>query len=230
MSVSTDHIELLTTAAATWRVIVPQSVAALAAGSGLFALSPQQAADLLLGQRAVATGVPAPTGYRFQAVTAPPEPVQIIKAVHAFDHMCRHLPAWSTSPVRRLLESLGRAAAERLPGYSEAAWHWTRADALSGDPIGIGATWRPAVAGLAWHGPDVDPELWAEARVVIVTAEALPLLPAMPERAGVLVMGQCPGGELPDLWSGGVVVSRLLWWPECEPWLAEQLAASPGVR
>lgn len=225
MSVSTDHIELLTTAASSWRVIVPKPVAALSAGSGLFPLSPQQTADLLLAQRTLATGVAGPTPYQFQPVTAHIEPVQIIKAVHAFEHMCEHLPAWPTAPVRKLLESLGRAAAERLPGYSDAAWDWTRRCSPAGPPVGVGAEWRPDIEGLVWHDIGVSQSTWLDARLVVVTAEALPLLRMMPKRASVFVLGQCPGGELPDLWSGEVEVSQLLWWPECEPWLTEQLAS-----
>lgn len=221
-----DHIELLTTAAVAWKVIVPQPVAALAAGRGLFAFSSQQTADLLVSQRAIATGAEAPTPYTFKPVSGPLEPVQVLKAVHAYEFMCEQLGNWHSSVVHRILQSLGRAAAERLPGYSEAAWQWQRELQLTGVPIGVGLEWRPAIAGLEWHGVDVDPQLWAKARLVVVTAEAWPALQGVvPQRPGINVLLSPGGDELPHLWSERMaVVSRLLWWPEGRPWLLEQLA------
>lgn len=228
-AVPVDHVELLVSSASAWGLLMAPPVAALSAGSGRVALSPQQACDLLLAMRSVATGEDPLNGHLFEPVGGPFEPVQIIKAVHAFQAMGDHLAAsaWEGSVGYRLVESVGRAGCERLAGYSDAAWFWSRSLFALGVPIGIGTKWRPDIDGLRWHGPDVDPQTWMDARLVLITVEALLSLPATlpPRVAPVYVLGNT-GGDMPDLWSCGVAVSGLLWWPECESWLAEQLGSA----
>lgn len=229
LPVSCDHVDLLTTAAVRWRVVVSEPATTLTAGSGLFEFTADQTTALLMGVRQLATGAPLPDPCRFRPVAWPVNPVQVLKAVHAFEHMCEHLTAWDRSVARKLLAALAKAAIERIPGYSEAAWNWSRSVSLQGAPIGVAGDWRPPVRGLVWHGLDVDPTLWANARLVVVTAEALPTLPALPQRAGIYVLGKCPDDQLPDLWSANVAASQLLWWPICAPWLADQLSGGSGL-
>lgn len=214
---STDHVELLATAAMRWQVTLPDSSPIPAP----FRLSADQTAALLLALHGMVTESVVPAGYVFSAVEWPQPPVQVLKAVHAYEHLCRNLAAWQGSVAQQLLAAVERAAMERLPGYSEAAWVWHRDAPQAGAVVGVALDWRPAVAGLTWFGPEIDPAVWSSARAVVVTAEAWNALGSLENRAAVYVLID-EGGIVPaePLLS---VIDAAYWltWPLCESFLAE---------
>lgn len=125
---SVDHIELLTTAAVRWRLVTPASSPIPAR----FRLSGDQTAALLLALREmVVESASVGDNYVFTPVEWPQSAVQVLKAVHAYEHLCQELPAWQDSVAQHLLKAIAQAAIERLPGYSAAAWVWFRSPATS---------------------------------------------------------------------------------------------------
>lgn len=217
---SIDHVELLSTAASRWQVAVPDPSPV----PGLFRLSADQAAALLLALKAMVTGSAVDAGYVFNAVDWPQPPVQVLKAVHAYEHLCgNHLHAWTGSVAQHLLAAVARAAMERLPGYSDASWVWHRS-AAAAPVIGVAGPWQPQIPGLEWFGPDVDPQSWLAARAVVVTAESWELLPpTLADRDDVYVLAGA-SDDFPDVWDGSVGATYRLTWPLCEAFLTELVA------
>ena len=213
---STDHVELLATAATKWQVTLPEPSPVPAP----FRLSSDQTAALLLALHGLVTGSAAPANYVFSAVDWPQPPVQVLKAVHSYEHLCQNLPAWDGSVAQQLLAALARAAMERLPGYSEAAWVWHR-PAQTGQVVGVALDWRPAIAGLRWFGPTIDPAVWSSAPAVVVTAEAWKALGSLKDRGEIYVLVE-EGGDVPA--EPLVDAAHWLTWPLCESFLAGLIA------
>lgn len=224
-----DHVELLTTAAVRWGVVVAVPAVVLTKGAGLFRFDAEQTAGLFLELRRLAIGEPVPDRYVFRPVDWPVDPVQVIKAVHCCNHLFERLAEWQGSVAQQILGAVEQAAKERLPGYGAAAWAWSRPSTQAGAPIGVGAAWRPPITGLSWRGVDVDLKEWSQARMVVVAADVLGSLPALPRRSNVYVLAKAVEG-LPDLWPPDLAVSRLLTWPVCLPWLTEQIASGSSRR
>jgi len=217
-NLSVDHIELLTTAAVQWRIAIPEASPVPAR----FRLSGDQTAALLLTLRAmVVEGAAVGDDYSFTAVEWPQPSVQVLKAVHAYEHLCQTLPAWHGSVVQQLLAAVAQSAIERLPGYSDAAWVWMRPRSVTSLVVGIASGWHPEISGVAWYGPDLDASVWSGARAGLVTADAWPALPAtLPDRDEVYLLADSAGG-FPDMWTDGVPATYRLTWPLCEEFLNE---------
>jgi hypothetical protein len=218
---STDHVELLATAAVRWQVTLPESSPVPAP----FRLSADQTAALLLALHGMVTDSAVPASYAFAAVDWPQPPVQVLKAVHAYEHLCRNLAAWDGSVAQQLLAAVERAAMERLPGYSEAAWVWHREGSQTHPVVGVALDWRPAVAGLTWLEPDIDPAVWSAARAVVVTSQAWSSLPlTLKGREDIYVLLNEGEGIPAEPLLAAVAAAYWLVWPLNEAFLAELVA------
>lgn len=233
---SMDHIDLLVTAATRWGVLVDDTQHALAGSANLIPLDPTSAGQLLqaanldaasrrqtlstMDRRTIASR-PAP--YSFTPVDSSDlKPVEVIKAAHAAEHLCNEARRWSTSLAASLLNSVIAAATRRVPGYRNAPYLWSRTSRRTGQPIGIGTAWRPAIAGLRWIDADECAAVWDSSSLVVVTSDAVADLPAgLSARSGVFLLyrDRVPAAA----WSEEAPAELALQWPECEPWLAEQL-------
>lgn len=213
---SFDHLDLLATAAVTYRVLAAPPAALLAGVSAAHAgrLLRQQnlAAVAVRGGTSVAVG----DGYQFRPVTEPLDPVEVLKACHCYEDTCRDDPGWESSIARRLIHSIVRAATQRLPGYSTAPWRWRRSSRCA-EPVGFATGWRPDVPGLEWVDAAALVGRWESARLVVVTTEAVPdLPPGLPRRPSVIGLHDEQNlGGLQDLWTE--LVTDVMVWPLCRP-------------
>ena len=166
-------------------------------------------------------------GYEFEPVEEPLDPVEVVKACHAYEDLCRDEPGWEQSVAWRLVRAIGRAATERFPGYTVAPWRWRRSERC-GVPVGFGGRWRPEVPGLEWVDDVAElGQRWATARVVVVTTEVLPDLPAgLLRRPAVIALHDASNLDgLQAMWSD--LVTDAMVWPWCTA--ALQVAVSePG--
>lgn len=210
--ISIDQIELLTTAAVQWRIAVPDA----APSPSRFKLSGDQTASLLLELRSIVIqGAEVADTYTFTAVEWPQALAVVLKAVHAYEHACEPLTAWHGSVAQQMLDAIARAAIERLPGYSEAPWVWSRSRPAASLVVGIATGWHPEIAGVAWYDPTIDPATWSDARAVLVTAAAWSGLPSsLPSRPGLYLIGSSPEA-LPGPWPSGIAPAARLVWPSC---------------
>jgi hypothetical protein len=233
--VTDDHLDLLVTAAVRYRVLLPAASAAFT-NAGIVA-SPAQAGQTLQHQqhRAAAAAPPyaEPPAYRFRPVTDL-EPVEVLKAAHGYADLAASSPSWASSPARRLLEAIERAAVRQLPGYAAAPYHWTRPAQPAGGPVGLRRVWIPPVNhDVTWidsHDTAQVRRRWLQASHILITVDAVAdLPPALPTRDSVYVLANEDGrvGELSavvgDPFTGVVLCPQGLGW-------LEQELASPGVR
>lgn len=213
-----DHIDLLVTAALRFGVIQsPDGVVRPAAHAKALA----QRVGSMLWIRTGGCG-----GYVFRPVKDSFDPVEVVKACHAVESVCG--AEWAGSMEQRVVAALVKAASLRVDGYSAAPWMWTRPTA----PIGFCLRGQsvPGLEGLEWV-TDVDElrEVWQSAAHVVVTSDAVPLLPAElvdRPRVHVLVID-------PDRFAHAVVAAHecvyshatVVLWPDGAGWLGEQLAS-----
>lgn len=228
---SSDHLDLLATAAVTYRVLAAPPAALLAGGQGLVGVSAAHAGRILWQQNLAAAvrggaSVAAGEGYEFRAVTEPLDPVEVLKACHCFEDMCRDDPGWESSIAHRLVHSIGRAATQRLPGYSMAPWRWRRSSRCAA-PVGFATGWRPEVPGLEWVDAAALVGRWESARLIVVTTEAVPdLPPGLPRRPSVIGLHDEQNLRgLQDLWTE--LVTDVMVWPLCRSAL-EVAVREPG--
>ncbi|SDY85049.1 hypothetical protein SAMN05661080_04802 [Modestobacter sp. DSM 44400] len=130
----TDHLDLLISAATAYGQLTSTTTAAFSPthAAALTAATPDEAGQLLLEENLAAARwrshrgrgrLPAghPMTYRHRPVSYW-EPVEVIKAVHAYTHASADSPGWAGSAAHRLTADVAHAAAQRLPGYAEAPW------------------------------------------------------------------------------------------------------------
>lgn len=211
---SPDHLDLLATAAVTYRVLAAPPAALLSTNRALVGVSAAHAGRILWQQNLDAAGAGVVTDYEFRAVEEPLDPVEVLKACHCYEDTCGGRPGWDSSVAARLIRSIGCAATQRLPGYSMAPWRWRRSTRCAA-PIGFSTGWRPDVPGLEWVDAAALRGRWDTARLVVVTTDAVPdLPPGLPVRPGVIGLHhEANLTGLQELWSG--VVTDVMVWPLC---------------
>jgi hypothetical protein len=236
--ISSDHLDLLVTAAVRYRVLVSPTTAAFspAVESAITPATPTEAGRLLLEQNLAAirwktsrtriedTLLDEQITYEYRPVEDYFEPVEVIKAAHCYQHLTAGGPIWDGSAAQRLLSAIVHAATQWLPGYAAAAWEWTRPARRTGQPIGLCRQWVPVERGVRWVGPAELEQEWDTAALVLVTLEALDDIPVgLDPRPGVYV---CTGTRVDtDAWAA---IERLhadivVMLPAGRGWLLEQL-------
>lgn len=231
-----DHIDLLITAALRWRVLTDHTTAAFTSTERHLVVATANEAGRILQQENLAAlrwlsdrgrsrladrAIPEP--HVFTEVDAL-DPVEVIKACHAYQHLCSPSPGWSGSTAHRLVAAITTAATHRLAGYAEAPWVWTRPQVRSGAPVALGRQWRPELPGISWVDATRLVQAWQSASLIVVTTEAAPDLPdGLPTRSGLFLL---TNSDHPDqVWEAvaSVAPEAVLYWPVCEDWLAEQV-------
>jgi hypothetical protein len=206
--IGADHLDLLVTAAIQYRQLISPTTAAFspAGSTRATAASPREAGQLLLEENLAAARWRVSRGrdraplqlleYSFRPVLTPWTAVEVIKAVHAYQHDTADSPGWSGSAAHHLTGSIERAATQHLPGYAQAPWTWRRPSVLE-QPVGLHGAWAPVVPQVRWG--DVDDVLtrWMHTAVVVITLEALELLPAQlaPRGGPTFVLAQSSQGQ-----------------------------------
>lgn len=224
-----DHVDLIVTAALTWKVLIGPPAAALSMPGTLASLDGSRAGSLILEQNRAATRA---TGrdvgpYVFSAVEEPLVAVEVLKACHAASHACRGSHAWETSVAQTLLVQTAWAAAVRMPGYADAPWSWRRT--RTREVLAIAHGWKPAPLDVEWVDmAEVTEDAWQRAALVIVAGEAVQ---QVGERLGAGELSSRPNvfaistGDhvAAATWNGDI--DHILHWPECTDWLSDQLAS-----
>lgn len=242
--VEADHIDLLISAATAYGQLTSATTAAFsrAHAEAVTAASPDEAGQLLLEENLAAARWRSQRGrgrlpaghlvtYRHRPIQAW-EPVEVIKAVHAYSHATADSPGWAGSAAHRLTADVAHAAAQRLPGYAEASWWWRR-PTQPAVPVGLRGTWRPDVAGVSWATLSELLQHWPDAGAVVLTSEVLDQLPAeLPARLGPVYLLTRPGGLTAHQWELASVLDQavLVELPTAAEWLQAQLqlaGASP---
>jgi hypothetical protein len=146
--ITPDHLDLLVTDAVRYRVLVDADTAATSEGASRLTTvaTPNEAGQLLLEEN-LATVLRHAVGSTRSEQQRPPDyvhrpvdqfqPIEVVKAAHCYQHVCAVNPSWDSSTAARLAAAILHAATERLPGYDEAAWSWTRASTRTGEPVGL---------------------------------------------------------------------------------------------
>ena len=233
-----DHLDLLVTAAVRWRILTSRTAAAFSqAESHLVVATGTEAGRLVQQENLAAVRWLSDRGRGRLADRSTPEPytfteiehlvpVEVIKACHAAESMCSSSPGWSASTARRLLVAVATAASHRLEGYSSAPWEWTRPQRRSAPAIAVGATWRPELPGISWVDADELVSRWAEASLVVISTEVAGQLPPdLPRRSGVFLLADREPHD--EIWSAILALDAqalVLFWPACQPWLADQVS------
>lgn len=153
------------------------------------------------------------------------DPVEILKACQAYEHLCQASPDWSNSYARRYVTALTAAAVRRLPGYAQAPWSWTRPETRFGPAIGLSGDWQPSIEDLKWVDWATLVDEWSQARLIVVTIDVVDDFPAVPSRPSVVVLAR---QEIPDrLWPAveNLKPEAVVFYPAGEPWLRDQLQA-----
>lgn len=213
---SPDHLDLLATAAVTYRVLTAPPAALLAGATNLVAVSAAAAGKILRDQNLAASSSSATTtiDYEFRPVTEPLDPVEVLKACHCYEDTCRAHTSWERSLAHRLIRSIERAATQRIPGYTDAPWRWLRSSRWQ-PPVGFATEWRPEVSGLNWVNASELALRWDQARLVVITTDAVPNLPpGLRRRPAVIALhnGVDLAG-LQALWSD--LATDAMVWPMC---------------
>lgn len=218
---SADHLDLLATAAVQYRVVALPPAALLSGSDVLVPTVTAAHTGRILRQHNVAAGAAVGQvdphlvdAYTFQQVQEPLDPVEVVKACHCFEDACRRWPLWERSVAAKLIRSLERAAMQRIPGYTDAPWRWVRSN-RNRPPVGFATSWRPAVPGLEWVSADELRRRWDEARVVVVTTQAVPdLPPGLPRRPAVIGLHDVSDvSGLQSLWAEPMTDAMV--WPVC---------------
>jgi len=64
--------------------------------------------------------------FQFNLSYNPPTPVQTLKLLSCYEYQsCEH-PEWETSEAYAFCQALRHGTIDRLPGYDEAPWEWTK--------------------------------------------------------------------------------------------------------
>jgi hypothetical protein len=239
--ITPDHLDLLVTAAVRYRVLVDAATAAASEGASHITTvaTPNEAGQLLLEEN-LATVLRHAVGSTRSDQQRPPDyvhrpvdqfqPIEVVKAVHCYQHLCAVNPSWGSSTAAGLAAAILHAATERLPGYDEAAWSWTRASTRTGEPVGLRRRWQPVAQGVRWLPADELAAAWDNAALVLLTDEAIEDVPAgLPSRGGVYV---CTGAAIdPGTWGGleALQPDVVVMLPAGREWLVEQLRNPIGA-
>lgn len=243
--VSRDHLDLLVTAAHEYGLLVDATTAAFSPAAGEAGTIATSAAvgQLLLEENVAAVRWQADRGcgkvrlgldqinYEHLPVDHV-DPVEVIKAAHCYQQLAEASPGWAGSAARRLIVATIHFATERLPGYAQAPWHWTRPQPRTGPVIGLRAERFPDVEGVRWVTPTQLQAGWEAAALVLITTEALADVPdGLPPRPGIYV---CAGRILDeDHWRRIVDLrprpDQVVMLPAGLPWLLEQLRDSQAA-
>lgn len=235
---SHDHLDLLVSASVRFNLLVAPTTAAFspATAQATVAATPTAAGRLLLEENLAALRWRSGRGRGPLEVSAEQlhyehrpvarfELVEVIKAAHAYERLALGSPGWAGSAAHRLVDEIVHAATQRLPGYVDAAWRWTRPPVRAGVPIGLRRDWTPVERGVSWLQPSELVRRWDTAALVVLTVEALVELPCgLPARPGVYL---CVQGAVQDqLWPAVTRLQHdvLVQLPAGRPWLLEQLA------
>lgn len=223
-----DHIDLLVAAAVEFRYLTSATAAAFSSSSAHVTATPDLAGRLLLEQLPAS----APADYRFRPVQQL-DPTQVVKACHSYEHQAGSAPSYPGSRAEKLTALILRGATERLPGYADASWTWTRPRSRLGRPLGLAtSSWVPQVEAIDWT-EDIEEfsRRWEAASLIVITAAAAPLVPDhLAARPDVYLVTQTE--ELASAWPQvtSIDAELLLMLPEGRAWLEERLeqAGSPG--
>lgn len=223
-----DHLDLLVTAASRYGVL-----RTVAFGDG--PVDPGRAAALLLDEqlaaarwhadrgRAALELPPHLLGYRHRPV-GHLDPVEVVKACHAYQHCAAPSPGWPASLASRLVDAVLLEATRRVPGYTAAPWRWTRPSTMSGAPVGLRRSWAPPLPTVRWLESAELVDYWPVASHVVVTLEALLDVPVgLPARPRTYLVS---GDQVPtDMWPAisASTASTLVMLPAGLPWLLEEL-------
>lgn len=228
-----DHLDLLVTAGRDWNVFcagVSEEIVLTMFGQMIW--STHLAAERARAERGhmtlaeVAELNNATPRYKWAEVYDPFTPMDVLKATHAAMQACAAAPGTKAGAgVMGMLERLAVAAAERLPGYDESPWHWTRAVCLT-PVIGFaGHGDEPTIPGLVWVEASDLEEVWGSAVMVVLTPEALEATALMPRRPRLVVM-TTNGQELDEAqWQlvGDSNVETFISLPAGQAWLQQQI-------
>jgi hypothetical protein len=238
--VPADHLDLLVTAAARYRLLGSPTAAAFTdtASGAITNCTPTEAGQLLLAEQVAAArrraaragrtfDMSAPRPYEYRSVETL-ESIEVIKACHSYQQAASDSGSWPDSAARRLIETVLHAASTRIAGYAAAPWHWTRREPRVGAPIGLRRSWMPPLSGVAWLSTEDLRRHWTGASHVVLTLEALPDLPTgLAHRPAVYLLA---GEEIPtSAWEqiANSAAAALVMLPAGLPWLLEQLATVP---
>lgn len=218
---SVDHIDLLVTAAYEYRALTSPTAAIFNPSASAVPASPDVAGRMLLEY------VPAATAhsYQFRPVDQLPA-IQVVKACHAYQHQVAASPSWPRSRAQRLVDLILRGATERVPGYGEASWSWTRPRARALPALGLCTSqWIPEISGVTWTEDSAElARRWDEAAIVVITSLAVKQLPTglHPRPEVHLVV---PSADLGQVWSSieEVPAETLVSVPEGTEWLEERI-------
>lgn len=237
--VGQDHLDLLISAAMAYGLLAdPARASSMSHVEPLIAA----AAATTVGRQlqrvnrdslaAARDGIDEPEPYSFTPVDEKDiVPMHVLKAVQAMEHLCYGAPGWEDAPVRRLLEAVTRAAIQRLPGYGQAPWVWTRGELRRGPAIGVCGRWRPEGADVVeWVSPDVARQQWATAAFVVLTTDQLHAMDGMPDRPAIYVAtGRELGDEVWQILDGlSFEPEHILFFPAALPWLRDQVRSADG--
>jgi len=241
--VEADHLDLLISAATAYGQLTSATTAAFSPthAAAVTAASPDEAGQLLLEENLAAARWRSRRGrsrlpaghlavYRHRPVLDW-EPVEVIKAVHAYSHATADSPGWAGSAAHRLTADVAHAAAQRLPGYAEAPWWWRRPIKPAG-PVGLRGSWEPEVAGVSWITPTELLPRWADAGAIVLTSEVLNQLPTeLPARLGPVYVLTRPGGLTTRQWKSAGVLDQavLVELPTAAAWLDQRLQSLPAA-
>lgn len=235
-----DHLDLLISAAQAWDVTINAASLttseAFSTPTGLSGARADELGELLQQQNVDALSFLARAGQTSLVESRPRpyrhlpvrpdllDPVEVLKACQAYEHSCAASPGWASSRARRFIGGLTTAAVRRLPGFATAPWTWTRPASRTGPAIGAAGSWRPAVEHLEWREIDTLVQDWSSARLVVLTLEALSVLPASLERRPdvfVLTRHEISDEAWPALLD--LQPEAVLFYPACRPWLDARL-------
>lgn len=219
-SLPADHIDLVLTAAIEFGVIAAPS-GAPRPQQVLTAMAQRLGTGLFLRNQLV-----DPAGYRYRPVDGPLDVRDVLKACHAAQFAYRDTKLWVGSTEQRVVDGAAKAAAMRMPGYELSPWVWTRP---AEEAIGFApGSWHPTdLVGVEWVD-DLDEFTgrWATSRVVILTFDALEVLPVLPARPRVYLVVEAEHSGAAIGGAGGrqrLSIDSVLVWPEAARWLREEL-------
>lgn len=219
-SLPADHIDLIITAAIEWGIITkpmtsPHPHRAMTAtaqriGSGLY----QRNQELMPGESGA---------YRFRPVESPVDVIDVLKASHAAEFAYQRTQPWLGTDEQRVVAAVAKASAMRIPGYELAPWVWHRPVS---NAIGYSNGEHPDIEHIEWiDSLDELIKCWEEAHIVLVTNDALPHLPELPNRPRVycLTMDNAPSATVATAGQHRVAIDGVVIWPTGAQWLAQQL-------
>lgn len=236
--VTADHLDLLVSAAVRYRVLVSETAAtfsSLVGVGGTVGTTPDEAGRILLEENIASLHWrtsrgrgrveldPTKSEYLHHPVDVF-EPVEVLKASHAYQRITSDSPSWAGSVAFRLATAIAGAATQRLPGYAAARWFWERPPARTGEPVGLRRSWSPGGLEVNWVTREQMRRQWDDAALVLVAVDAIEDLPTgLAPRAGVYLLADAhvTAAQWPEIEQLNPDVMVML--PAGADWLAKQL-------